>query len=208
MSDSLHSPPGSSVHGILQARLLEWVAIPFFRGSSRLRDQTRVSYIVADVWATREAHKSTVTAIWKKQIHKQTCEWGGTEQYISFLAHAARLGRLAVLCSLTHQQAEGGSSSVPPGSRMNNLNNMWWSTSWLLKFPPWRGTQHFCFIDQANHTATSSFQGTRMCTEENQNYLANSKIDFCPQEHKLYHWALVFEEFSMSDNPRYFWHMP
>ena len=32
------SPPGSSVHGILQARILEWVAIPFFRGSSRPRD--------------------------------------------------------------------------------------------------------------------------------------------------------------------------
>ena len=34
------SPPGSSVHGILQARTLEWVAIPSFRGSSRPRDQT------------------------------------------------------------------------------------------------------------------------------------------------------------------------
>ena len=34
------SPPGSSVHGILQARILEWVAIPFSRGSSKLRDQT------------------------------------------------------------------------------------------------------------------------------------------------------------------------
>ena len=32
------SPPGSSVHGILQARTLEWVAISFFRGSSRLGD--------------------------------------------------------------------------------------------------------------------------------------------------------------------------
>ena len=32
------SPPGSSVHGILQARILEWVAIPFSRGSSRPRD--------------------------------------------------------------------------------------------------------------------------------------------------------------------------
>ena len=32
------SPPGSSVHGILQAKLLEWVAIPFSKGSSRLRD--------------------------------------------------------------------------------------------------------------------------------------------------------------------------
>ena len=39
------SPPGSSVHGILQARILEWVAIPFFRGSSRPRDQTQVSCI-------------------------------------------------------------------------------------------------------------------------------------------------------------------
>ena len=32
------SLPGSSVHGILQARILEWVAIPFPGGSSRLRD--------------------------------------------------------------------------------------------------------------------------------------------------------------------------
>ena len=35
--------PGSSVHGILQARILEWVAMPSFRGSSRPRDQTHVS---------------------------------------------------------------------------------------------------------------------------------------------------------------------
>ena len=33
-----YRPPGSSVHGILQARILEWVAIPFSRGFSRLRD--------------------------------------------------------------------------------------------------------------------------------------------------------------------------
>ena len=50
MSDSLDpmdcSPPGSSVHGIFQARVLEWVAISFSRGSSRPRDQTWVSRIV------------------------------------------------------------------------------------------------------------------------------------------------------------------
>ena len=40
-----NSPPGSSVHGILQARILEWVASPFCRGSSRPRDQSRVSCI-------------------------------------------------------------------------------------------------------------------------------------------------------------------
>ena len=39
------SRPGSSVHGILQARILEWVAIPFSRGSSQPKDQTHISYI-------------------------------------------------------------------------------------------------------------------------------------------------------------------
>ena len=39
------SPPGSSVHGILQARILEWVAIPFSRESSQSRDQTQASHI-------------------------------------------------------------------------------------------------------------------------------------------------------------------
>ena len=39
------SPPGSSVHGISQARILEWVAILSFRGSSLARDQTHISCI-------------------------------------------------------------------------------------------------------------------------------------------------------------------
>ena len=54
------SLPGSSVHGILQARILEWVAISFSRGSSRPRDQTQVSHIGGgrfNLWATREAHQ-------------------------------------------------------------------------------------------------------------------------------------------------------
>ena len=38
------SPPGSSVHGIFQTRILEWVATPYFRGSSQIRDQAHVSY--------------------------------------------------------------------------------------------------------------------------------------------------------------------
>ena len=53
------SPPGSFVHGILQARILEWVAIPFFRGSSQSRDWTRVSDTAGrffTIWATREGH--------------------------------------------------------------------------------------------------------------------------------------------------------
>ena len=53
-----YSPPGSSVHGVLQARILEWVAISFSRGSSPPRDRTQVSHIAGrgfNLWATREA---------------------------------------------------------------------------------------------------------------------------------------------------------
>ena len=49
------SPPGSSVQGILQARILEWVAIPFSRGSSWPRDWTQVSCTAGrffTIWAT------------------------------------------------------------------------------------------------------------------------------------------------------------
>ena len=45
------SLPGSSVHGILQARILKWLAIPFSKGSSQPRDQTQVSCIAGD-WNT------------------------------------------------------------------------------------------------------------------------------------------------------------
>ena len=54
--------PGFSVHGILQARILEWVAIPFFRGSSPPRDQSWVACIASRffiIWATREVLTET-----------------------------------------------------------------------------------------------------------------------------------------------------
>ena len=50
-------------HEILQARILEWVAIPLSRGSSQPRDQTQVFCVVGrffTIWATREAQTSTV----------------------------------------------------------------------------------------------------------------------------------------------------
>ena len=59
VSGSLQPSRLFSVRGILQARILEWVAIPFSRGSSWLRDQIWVSCIAGrffTLWATREAH--------------------------------------------------------------------------------------------------------------------------------------------------------
>ena len=51
-------PMDYTVHGNLQARILEWVVIPFSRGSSQPRDWTQVSWIAGGfftIWATREA---------------------------------------------------------------------------------------------------------------------------------------------------------
>ena len=58
------SLPGSFVHGIFQARVREWVAISFSRGSSQPRNQIRVSCIVGrcfTLWATSKARKNEVT---------------------------------------------------------------------------------------------------------------------------------------------------
>ena len=55
------SPPGSSVNLILQARILDWIAMPSSRGSSQPREWTQVSCITGGfftIWATREAQES------------------------------------------------------------------------------------------------------------------------------------------------------
>ena len=64
------SLPGSSVHGILQARILERVATSFSRGSSQLRDQTQVSCIAGWFFTNlvmKEAYKSEVS---QKEKHQ------------------------------------------------------------------------------------------------------------------------------------------
>ena len=64
--------PESSLHGTSQARILEWVTIPFSRGSSRPRDQTCVSCIgrwILYHWVTREDHKE----VWKVKL--LICVW-------------------------------------------------------------------------------------------------------------------------------------
>ena len=75
VSDSLwvhawSSLPGSSVRGIFQARVLEWVAISFSRGSSQLSNQTQVFRIVGrcfTIWATREVQNTGVGCLSRLQ---------------------------------------------------------------------------------------------------------------------------------------------
>ena len=70
------SPPGSSVHGILQARTLEWVAISFSRGSSRPRDWTQVSCITGRLFA--------FWATWEAQFYLWVCFWQLKYLYLFF----------------------------------------------------------------------------------------------------------------------------
>ena len=75
-----HSPPGSSVHWILQARILEWVAYPFSRGTSRPRNQPGVSCITDEFftsWVTQEAWHKVVS----KEQHRRP--WQGELDWIT-----------------------------------------------------------------------------------------------------------------------------
>ena len=65
-----------TLHGILQARILQWVAFPFCKGSSQLRDQTQVSRIAGGFFtsrATREAqsyHMTQQSHYWAYTLRK------------------------------------------------------------------------------------------------------------------------------------------
>ena len=100
------SPPGSSVHGILQERILEWVAILFSRGSSQPMDQTQVSCIqgrLFTIWATREALTNMLPALSSPGL--LTCSftflWCHSHSFIRLIS-AHMLGISLVLTSSTN----------------------------------------------------------------------------------------------------------
>ena len=77
-----YSRPSSSVHGVLLARILEWVAIPFSRRSSRPKDWTQVSHIagrVFTVWTTRKSPNNgrTKHVLYKEWMKFKSpfCRW-------------------------------------------------------------------------------------------------------------------------------------
>ena len=99
------SPPGSSVHGILQARMLEWVAVPSSRWSSQPRDWTRISYVsrIAGGFFTTEP-------LWKPRVG------GRNSQHRD---------------SGTHATGSGSSQHVSSGTEASNLAMIPWSISKL-----------------------------------------------------------------------------
>ena len=86
------SPPGFSIHGIFQARVLEWGAIAFSRGSSPPRDRIQVSHIAGrcfTIWASREALKAA-----SKQATEIPPWWfiGGRQERCSVTEQKSHIG--------------------------------------------------------------------------------------------------------------------
>ena len=96
------SPPDSSVHGILQARILEWVAIPFSRGSSWPRNRTWVSTI----WNTREALHNIIAQKGAKH------EWMHEAEYISGKESDCQAGDVGSVPRLGESPGEGNHNSL------------------------------------------------------------------------------------------------
>ena len=57
--------PWTVVHGLLQARILEWVAFPLSRGSSQIRDQTQVSRIASRFFTSWAIQRTNFTLLWQ-----------------------------------------------------------------------------------------------------------------------------------------------
>ena len=110
--------PGSSVHGISQSRILEWVAIPFSRGSSWPRDRTHISCIgrwILDCWARREAYQShqvTLPPGDSKSVHEEA------DQMFSSCSESSDLEN-------SHGEAEGNTPYSEETSWNENLCASW-----------------------------------------------------------------------------------
>ena len=93
------SPPSSSVHGILQARIPEWVAMPSSRWSSQARDRNQVSCIASGlftVWAIREAQKVQLVSIYFLLLSASLPGW-----LLAFLQEVTWGSMLLLSCNTT-----------------------------------------------------------------------------------------------------------
>ena len=114
----LYSLPGFSIHGILQARILEWVAIPSFRGSSRPRNGTHISCLTGGFFTTEPPGKPQTTIRNPKTDNVGARQHFGSQPFIMGGRTQVNLGEPA-LSSLDQCSSPVGleleSVSEPPG---------------------------------------------------------------------------------------------
>ena len=147
------SLPGSSIHGIFQARILEWVAISFSRISSRSRDWTQASHIVSRCFYClsdqrslnrfNSTKKSTTTTKRgrkgkrKKKIQKQLQKKSKYKdnRYISWMSAVSVLS-LAARHSLPHLPRMPSNTGLISGPAVETAQILIWSYSFCVFLPP------------------------------------------------------------------------
>ena len=123
-------PVDSTVHGILQARILEWVAFPFSRASFQPRDWGQVSHIVGGLftsWATRKSKNTQVgsLSLLRRIFTTQESNWD--------LLHCRQ-----IVYQLRYEGSPGLDSG-PPNVCLNQLHQDHLSSceNWSSRAPPW-----------------------------------------------------------------------
>ena len=126
-------PPGFSIHGIFQDRILEWVAISSSRGSSRAKDQTHISCIgrrIIHHWAIWEA---SVFVRLQLNAEKWICEWRLNKSVTSYLQN---IHEPAFMNPCVNRPTGGCSSSAPsssPGSWLAQQPQHWVTPEWASR---------------------------------------------------------------------------
>ena len=114
------SPPGFSAHGILQTRILEWIAIPFSRGSSQPRDRTLISFIAGRFF--------TLWAIGKSRYYQ--LQTGSSKEYCQRQQQGHLLLPLRRLNPVLLQLLTFNTSWRSSGwMRCSVLQGIWWDRS-------------------------------------------------------------------------------
>ena len=151
------SPPGSSVHGILQARMLEWVAILFSRGPSWPRDQTQVSLIAGRFFTIGATGKLQVClTLWfcrADKVHFMMKDLGYTVTWCPMVSRALGWELLGVVFSKrwTSCCRYNGPASEP------NYSRLWCSHgSCLIIY-----IVSFLTFDSIKTESSSRFSGSR-----------------------------------------------
>ena len=141
------SLPGSSVYGIFQAIVLEWVAISFSRESSQPRDRTQVSHIVdrqVTIWATREVlkenclpsfHTSYQLAFAAVILYKTTPKFSGKQAWV-FISDTS-VGLKAAASFPVLGQVQVCPTCLVPTQRLPREQSPWAGSShcWGQKLP-------------------------------------------------------------------------
>ena len=107
-----HSWPGSSAHGILQTRILEWVVMPFSRGSSWTRDQIHVSF---DSCIGRQV-------LYHSHHLKSPTEYSQLLDVIQWIHMSVHLERAEMDCEVRHQGAPRCGEHIPS---LHNRKCLW-----------------------------------------------------------------------------------